>query len=172
MIIRCQVASLLPAGREMLLEMAIKEGYTHILWIDDDTDFSPEAVDYLLSRDVDFVAANFCRKQFPLTFTALGKDGNTVDSANKKGIEEVHQVGLGMALMKLSCLKDIPKPRFQVLWWEKVQQYVGEDIYLCHILREKGVKMYVDHDASNVIGHVGDFAYKFEAAKEVKKDAA
>lgn len=174
MAIKCQLASLLPAGREMLLEMAMKDGFTHILWIDDDTQFNIEAVDHLLSRDVDFVAANFCRKQLPLTYTALGMDGQPINSHEKTGIEEVLQVGMGMCLMNLDIFREFPKPHFEVLWWEQAKQYVGEDIYLCYKLRQRGIKMYVDHDATAATGHVGDYIYKFERniVEDKKKEAA
>lgn len=174
MMIKCQLSSLLPAGRELLLEMAIKAGFTHILWIDDDTQFTTEAFDSLLSRDVDFVAANFCRKQLPLTYTALGLDGQPINSHGKTGVEEVLQIGMGMCLMNLDIFKDFPKPHFEVMWWDQVQQYVGEDIYLCYKLKQKGIKMYVDHEATAHTGHVGDYAYKFEINKpeDKIKDAA
>src|SRR5665213_1982144 len=140
--IHAQVSSLLSLGREILLTRAIDEGFTHILFIDDDTLFTNETVKSLISRDLDYVAVNFCRKQIPLSFCAVGLDGKQIDSTGKTGIEECMHVGLGMVLIKLSCLKEFPAPRFSVLWWEEAKTYMGEDTFFCHGLSERGVKFY------------------------------
>lgn len=162
--VRCQVASLLPLNRELLLSQAIDEGFTHILWIDDDTKFPHEVADLLLSRDVDYVAVNMCRKKFPISPIAQDFNGDVVESKGKTGIQEVSHAGLGMCMIKLECLKDIPAPRFEVLWLKNQNTYLGEDTYLCEMLKQKGVKLYVDHDASNMVGHIGDFAYGYPAS--------
>lgn len=169
LMIRCQPASLLSVSREMLLQAAIDGGFTHILWIDDDTQFDSKAVDIMLARDVDYVALNFCRRTFPLSFTAheLGTMA-PIDSSKRGGIEEVYQVGLGMCLIKLDCLKDVPMPRFQVVWNQTTGTYVGEDTGFCHALRAKGVRLYVDHDASVLCQHIGDFGYTFAGSGEKK----
>ncbi len=172
--VRCQPASLLSISRDMLLQAAIDEGFTHILWIDDDTKFSSEAFDSMLSRDVDYVAMNFCKRTLPLTFCAheLGTL-SPIDSGKRTGLEEVYQVGLGMALIKLDCLRDIPKPRFEVKWNELAGQYIGEDLYFCHLLKSKGVKLYVDHYASVLASHIGDYEYTFvQQVKVEEKEAA
>lgn len=160
-----QPASLLPLGREILLDKAQKIGATHILWIDDDTDFLTECVDSLLSHDVDYVACNMMRKKFPLTATAYDKDNKSVSSIGKSGLEEVFHVGLGMTLIRMDVLNAIPCPHFQVTWLPELCTYQGEDMYLCDLLRANGVKMYVDHDASQFVAHVGDFSYETPKAE-------
>lgn len=171
LIIRCQVASLLPLGREMLVRQALETKATHILWIDDDTKFPHEVIDSLLSRNVDYIAANMCRKQYPLVNTAHDQNGKPVDSTGKTGIQEVFHVGLGMCLINLDVLRNIPAPLFEVKWLDHLNTYQGEDMYLCDKLRANGVKMYIDHDVSNVIGHVGDHSYGFHSLQK-KKEAA
>ncbi len=169
MLIRCQPASLLSVSRQMLLNDALAGGFTHILWIDDDTQFSEKAVDLMLSRDVDYVALNFCRRTFPLSFTAheLGTM-SPIDSSQRTGIEEVYQVGLGMCLIKLDAVRDIPGPHFEVKISDIHGTYIGEDTYFCHKLRDKGIKLYVDHDASMLVQHIGDFGYGFGCLGEKK----
>ncbi len=165
LVVKCQVASLLPMGREMLLNEALASGCTHMLWIDDDTKFTPECFDLLLSRDVDYIGANICRKQLPLSPTAQRKDGSVINSEGKTGIEEAEWLGLGMCLLRLDAVRNIPAPHFEVMWIKETQKYLGEDMYFCGILHEHGVKMYIDHDVSQICQHIGDFAYgypKFE----------
>ena len=155
-----QVTSLLSLGREILLETAFKSGSTHILWIDDDTKFETSAVDSLLSRDMDYVAANMVRKQFPIENIACGFDGKPVSSVCKSGIEEVFHVGLGMTLINLDVLREIPVPRFEIKWAPELKTYRGEDVFLCERLRANGVKLFIDHDASQLVSHIGDFYYE------------
>ena len=161
--ISSQVASLLPLGREILLDAATKLGATHILFIDDDTSFRPECVDSLISRDLDYVACNMVRKKFPITTTSYGKDGLPVSSVGKTGVEEVHHVGLGMTLIKMDAIKDIPCPHFEIKWLEDQCTYQGEDMYFCDKLRAAGIKLYVDHDASQLVSHIGDFMYSMHS---------
>jgi len=168
--IHAQVASLLSLGRELLVRQALETDATHILFIDDDTKFRHEAIDFMLSRNVDYIACNMVRKQFPLTNTAYGKDGKSVDSLGKTGFEEVFHVGLGMCLINLDIIRNIPAPLFEVKWVPEKGTYQGEDMYFCDKLRAAGHKLYIDHDASNLVGHIGDFCYapyKLEAKKEV-----
>jgi hypothetical protein len=110
---------------------------------------------------VDHVAANMCRKQLPLTYLALDQNQSPINSYGKTGLEEVYRVGLGMCLIRLDVLKNIPAPLFEVKWLPEHNTYQGEDVYLCNALRNKGIKLYVDHTASNLVGHIGDYSYEF-----------
>ncbi|MDE2233459.1 MAG: hypothetical protein KGJ90_05110 [Patescibacteria group bacterium] len=168
----CNTTSMLSLGRESMTKDAIAWGATHILWIDDDTKFSRQAVDALLSRDVDFVAANFCRKKFPISFTAMDFDNKEVDSTHKSGIEEVKKIGMGMALAKVSVLQEIGVPRYSIEWSPEYQCYQGEDVYLCKKLHAHGFKTYVDHDASKFVAHIGDFGYSIGQVGYEAKEAA
>ncbi|MDE2233458.1 MAG: hypothetical protein KGJ90_05105 [Patescibacteria group bacterium] len=167
--VRCQCSSLLPLGRQIILDDAIKNGCTHILWIDDDTDFHPKAFDYMLSRDLDYVAANLIKKQFPITPTAQGVDGKIISSEGKTGIEEVAWLGLAFCLMKTKILEGMTRPHFGVTYCQESGEYVGEDTFLCEKIHDKGIKLYVDHDASNLCGHIGDFSYRYPAAIKMVK---
>lgn len=170
--IRCQPTSLLSAGRQKLLNEALESDSTHILWIDDDTKFPPEVINILLSRDVDYVAANICRKQIEHVPTAQSACGNVIDSIGKNGIEEAGWLGLGMCLIKLDAIRNIPAPHFEVIWLPEKQKYLGEDLYLCEKLYQNGVKIHVDHDVSQLIGHIGDFSYEFPKMERIEEKEA
>lgn len=164
-----QVSSLLPWGRQLMLDDAMStDNFTHILWIDDDTKFSTKAFDSLLSRNLPFVAANMCRKEVGGSGIACGADGIGIDSAGRKGVEEVQRAGLGMVLMEIEMLRKLKKPHFEILWLEDRQCYLGEDDYLCGLIREAGYKIYIDHEASRRSGHIGDYEYKFRSLAQIK----
>jgi len=64
-----------------------------------------------------------------------------------------------MILLDLNAIKSIKPPHFEIIWDEKTQEYLGEDHYFCAKLRSNGIKIYVDHDASQTVGHIGDYTY-------------
>ena len=41
-----------------------------------------------------------------------------------------------------------------------MQEFMGEDTYFCMLLKRKGVPVYVDHNVSLEIGHLGEFEFK------------
>ncbi len=163
---RCQVNSLLPMGRQTLLNQALESGATHMLWIDDDTKFPVQAIDVLLSRDLDYVAGNVCRKQFPLSPTAQDEHGNVIDSTGKTGVQEASWLGLAFCLIRLDAIRSTSAPHFEVLYIPDENKYVGEDMYFCEKMREIGVKMYIDHDVSQRLGHIGDFSYEYPKQRQ------
>lgn len=156
-------SSLLSAARQNALDSAIKDSCTHLLMLDDDMVFPGDVVDTFVSRDVDFIAANYVTKGLDSKPTAMGDGGKRVHSLGKTGVEEVGWVGLGCCLLRLSdAVKAIKRPHFECVWLEETQTYLGEDFYFAEKLRFGDVKLWVDHDVSQKIGHVGDYTYREE----------
>lgn len=154
-------ASLLSTARQELLWDAQRDGCTHQLWIDDDMQYPADVAQRLLAHDVDVVGVNACRKAPQLQYTAVGLDGKIMESMGKTGLEEVSHVGLGVTLVRLSALKSLPAPHFEVLWDEQAQRYRGEDRFFMDKLRAAGVKIHVDHGLSHHIVHWGDMGYEY-----------
>lgn len=149
-------ASLLPAARQAIFDHAVSGGFTHLFMVDDDMKFPRDIIDRFAKHDVDFVAANYVSKGDNGRPTAMGA-GVTIHSAGVTGIKEVGWVGLGCCLLKMTdVIKAIPPPHFEVRWLPDRNAYLGEDLEFCEKMREKGVKIYVDHDVSHDIGHIGD----------------
>lgn len=155
-----QGASNLPRARNLAVRKAIKEGLTHILFIDDDMTFSFEVLDHLLRHDVDVVGVNYTTKSPDLRPQTHDLNGLPVYSQNATGLEEVGWLGCGMMLIKLESVKDLPDPLFEMRWVPERNDFIGEDYFFCGTMRHHGRKIYVDHDASAKVGHVGDYVYK------------
>lgn len=152
--------SLLSQGRQIGLTSAMEEGFTHLLFIDDDIAFDNKAVESLLSRELDFVCANYVTKGEGSRPVVSGTDGQFLYSEGKTGVEKIIQSGLGMALIKTAAIKKIPEPHFEVVWVPQKKAYLGEDAYFCRLLAHHGVELYVDHDASKYVAHMGGFPYR------------
>jgi len=156
-------SSLLPAARSRSIETALREGFTHVLMLDDDMIFSADAVMSLINtmkaQSLPFIAANYIGKGANGRMVAQ-HEGKRVSSLGKSGHEEISDIGLGCALLDVSVMKDLAKPWFEVGWRDETGDYLGEDYYFCRFLAYHGHKVYVDHTASQNVGHMGDFMWK------------
>lgn len=154
--------SCLPMGRQQALLSARKLGASHILFIDDDMTFAPDMLQHMISRNLPVVAANCVTKSDTPRYTALNEQRKPISSKDKTGVEEVYRVGMGVMLIELAAIEHIQPPHFEVLW-DKTG-YISEDLYFCDKLRNAGIKIYIDHDVSQHIGHIGDYVYTMHDA--------
>lgn len=145
-------------GRNEICEYLLSESFSHLLTIDDDMGFDAPAFDLMLSRNTDFVAANYLKRisyrslkiANKTSSVAIGIDGKPIYSSKRTGIEEVSSIGFGFVLMKSKCLENLKKPYF------RMTPYLNEDAYFCNLLRKGGIIPYVDHDASRHVVHICD----------------
>lgn len=144
--------SILSNLRCLLAKTAVEEGASHILFLDSDMRFPEDTLKKLLSHNLDIVGAN-CKQRTQDEFTAR-KNGKFISSKNKTGIEEVDIVGCGVTLIKTDVFKKLDKPWFSMPWDGK--SHIGEDVFFCTIAKDAGFKIFIDHDLSQNIRHVGD----------------
>lgn len=156
------VGTFVHQARETLLHDITRIwGATHILWLDADMMFPPDAALRLLRHDRDIVAANYVTRVPPSRPTAK-RDGQCVSSLDATGLEAVDHVGMGVFLMKTSAVEGIPRPHF---WYSTPTE--TEDVYFCRLLRAAGRTIYIDHDLSRDVGHVGQHTYREQARATV-----
>ena len=94
---------------------ALREGCTHILFIDSDMTFPQEMIQRLLKHDVDIVAANCARRRMPTGPTAQnydegGKRKPVYSLPESTGLEEVGSVGTGIMLIKRNVFEACQNP--------------------------------------------------------------
>lgn len=142
------------AREKLLHDVTELWGATHVLWLDADMVFPADAALRLLKHDVDVVAANYVTRVPPSRPTAR-RDGQCISSAEATGLEAVDHVGMGVFLMKTALVRDIPRPRF---WYSTPTE--TEDVFFCNLLRSAGRTIYIDHDLSKQVGHVGTHTYR------------
>jgi hypothetical protein len=150
-----EVGTFVHQAREKLLHDVMELwGATHILWIDTDMTFPVDAALRLLAHDVDIVAANYVQRAGKHRPTAMC-DGQAVFSLGRQGLQAVDHVGMGLFLMRTSAVAGLPYPRF---WYSTPTE--TEDVYFCNLLRTAGRTIWIDHDLSNEVGHVGQHTYR------------
>ena len=157
----------LPRSRHECLEDALMQDCTHALFLDTDQIFPMDTAHRLLQWNKPVVACNIPLKTIPSypTARARGGDHNPFGTPiysngnSRMGLERVWRVGAGVMLIDLAIMKNIPKPWFEIRWSDKHNQMVGEDWYFLKKVEEAGHEIYIDHDLSRHIGHVGHFQY-------------
>lgn len=149
------VGTFVHQAREKLLhDMTELWGATHILWLDADMTFPPDTALRLLKHDKEIVAANYVTRVPPSRPTAK-RNGKSVSSIDATGLESVDHVGMGVFLMRTSLVKELPSPRF---FYSTMTE--TEDVYFCRLLRKAGHEVWIDHDLSKAVGHVGQYTYR------------
>jgi hypothetical protein len=140
-------------SRELLLGKAEAMVADHILWLDSDQTFPPDTLLRLAKHGLPVVGANYPSRHVLLPTASL-LDGDTtvpVYSTPEKIaaglLEPVDYIGLGVCLMSIDAIREVPKPLFKSM---------SEDAYCFDRLREAGIRPVVDHALSAEVGHVRD----------------
>ena len=147
-------------GREWFLEASIKQGATHVLWLDTDMSMPPTTALLLMMHDRPIVGCNYVVRQASGLFTAQREDGTRVATTETStGLEAVDGIGFGCVLMRTDVVADLARPWFKH-GLNAQGGDVGEDLMFCRALRAAGHAIYIDHDLSKEIGHVGQHTYR------------
>jgi len=137
---------------------AMREGCSHILFIDSDMRFPQDMISRLLAHDLDIVATNCARRRMPTGPTAQiykeNGDRELVWSMpDSTGLQEVGSVGMGVMMIKAGVFKALSEPWYETPW-------------------RHDFKIWIDHDVSKEIGHIGMFEFKHDhtwAIKDLEK---
>jgi hypothetical protein len=157
-------------ARHKIVEYAKELNSTHILWVDTDMNFPNDAFYRLLNHDLDFVGVNYSTKVFPYRFTAAVKTDPFDDetsftsiSTNDEtfGLQKVDGIGFGLCVTSTHLFDKIEQPYFKCEWLEKQKTFRGEDYQFCADIG-KFTDIYIDHDLSKEISHVGSTQYTYE----------
>lgn len=146
-------------GREWFLEASIKQGATHVLWLDTDMSFPAEAALRLFMHDRPIVGCNYVVRQASGLFTARRNDRRVETLERSTGLEVVDEIGFGCVLMRTDIVTRLHRPWFRHGLNVQLGD-VGEDIMFCRALRDAGHTIYIDHDLSKELGHVGTHTYR------------
>lgn len=161
--IRSTQGTLLPHSRETLVEDAAEAGVSHILWLDSDMVFPETVAERLLAHGLDIVGANYSTRRAPLRGTSHTETGRLQTTDASTGLQEVDGIGFGCLLMRVDVFKRVERPWFNVGWIKqdgKAPIVFGEDIYFCYKARKLGMKVWVDHDLSKEVGHIGERVFR------------
>lgn len=161
----------LPQVRHRTVVAALKAECDWLLFLDNDMRFPTDALEQLLAREKDVVAANYTIRHVPFPPCAVNLTGERVyTDYNTAGLVEVGSVGMGVMLVRATVLRSISPPWFMLGWHTESQDYTGEDAYFCRALRNAGAQLWLDHDLSHDVSHLG--VIEFEQSHAVKMQHA
>ena len=169
--------SIIHQARNFLVMQGLRNECSHIMFLDDDMRFKMDTLGRLINHDLDIVAANCTTKELPAKATAIGLDDQVCwTRENSTGLEEVKSVGTAVMCIKMDVFLKLEMPWFDFGWQKEPAMFdfdapvegeldgnslgcIGEDVYFCHKAREAGYKIFIDHDISKGVTHIGDWPY-------------
>lgn len=156
------LGTLLPDMRNTLAEQSIKMGATHILWLDNDMNFPEDTIERLYRHGKPIVGANYSQRKEPAKPVAAKNGVWVYTEEDSTGLEQVDFVGMGCMLVETAVYEHLPKPWHTLGWNPNKNTIVGEDVYFCRKAAGIGADVFIDHDLSKELGHVGyrTFSYK------------
>jgi len=146
-------------GREEVLSEALRLGATHVLWLDTDMEFPANLALRLAQHDQPVVACNYRMRNASDLFTAFRDEQRIPTRADATGLEAVDYCGMGAMLMRTDVVANLQRPWFR----HGTNAHggdIGEDVMFCRALRAAGHTVYIDHDLSKEIGHIGQTTYR------------
>lgn len=173
--------SILVQQRQSICDKLLTAGCEWLFFMDSDMVVPTNTIHGMLSRQEKVVAANCVRRKRPCSPTARKANtwmnqGGTSEliytRPDSTGLEQVESIGFGVILIHRSVFEALPRPYFDHVWQPEVMNaetglkgmFSGEDIYFCLLCREAGIPIYIDHDVSWHIGHIGNYVYRHQDA--------
>lgn len=144
-------------SRNLMIEQAIVNNCSHVLFIDDDMAFKASALEQLLAHDKDIVSGLYIGRMYPhnpLIFDEMyegGKSRYYYLTPEVKGLIEVVAAGLGFCLIKTEVFHKLEKPWIRL--GELDKDHWCDDIGFFKRVREAGIKVHCDTDC--MCGHIG-----------------
>lgn len=165
--------SLIPKQREQLVREVLSAGdFTHILWLDTDMRFPADTLLRLLAHGQRFVAGSYVERRPPYRPVAFRSIQNSNDrlytEPTTTGLEEIEAIGFGCVLTAVDIFRAVPEPWFAVGWMPETKEFVGEDVFFCTKAREHGERLFVDHDLTQQIEHLGQFPFAMSHGLQVR----
>jgi hypothetical protein len=153
-------------NREQLARRAVDSGKTHLMFLDDDMTFEPHILEVMLGRRQQIVVTNYLIKTENPEFVAVGLHGKRVPTLETStGIEPIAYSGFGVSLFDVDVFKRTPQPWFLPEFVAESNTYTTEDNPFYRRARETGFTVYLDHDASKMVSHIGARAWNWKEYK-------
>jgi hypothetical protein len=157
-----QQSSVICGNRETMAERALADNATHLLFVDDDIGFPPAAVGQLAERKLPIVGANYRLRFPPAPFMARDMADQRIETAaNSSGVVACDFMGFGLCLIEMAVFAALPKPWFYNEWVPEQGKHTTEDIPFFRAARRAGFPAYIDHDASKLVSHIGEYHYRY-----------
>lgn len=143
-------------NRNLMIQQALDNECSHVLFIDDDTAFEPDMLERLISHDKPIVTGLYFMRNFPhnpIIFDEAYEDGRCRThflSAGETGLIPIVAAGLGCCLINTEVFLAMEQPWIRLGELEKDNW--SDDIGFFRRVREIGFQSYCDLDCQ--VGHM------------------
>jgi len=156
----CSIAQ----SRCKLVEMAKQQKADAILFIDDDMVFPADLLIRLAKHNKDIVGCEAITHRIPFKSNCVKISGQSTDGSDH-GLEEVYSVGTGIMLIRMPVFDKLTIPYFDQIYDKEKNRWQGEDVGFCIKAGLAGIKIYVDHDLSKSVDHLGVMPFMIQDLK-------
>lgn len=174
LLMRQSQGTLIANQRQDLVTGALRDGATHILFLDTDMRFPKDTLDRLLAHGKPIVACNYATRRAPVKTVAFANDHNwdcIYTEPDSTGLAPVAAVGMGVMLIDVEVFRRLALPYFAIGYSRQSDSFVGEDIYFCRLARQAGYDVLIDHDLSKEVAHIGTHDYTLADALAERENA-
>ncbi|GJQ50842.1 MAG: hypothetical protein HKUEN01_32280 [Candidatus Kuenenia stuttgartiensis] len=153
------------ARNKMIEQLLAEPEITHMLFLDDDMQPSPDALEKLLQADKDIIGGLCFTRRLPPEPTIYQEimEGDKPLYRNmynypKDTVVKVDATGGAFLLVKRAVFEKLKPPYF---FFEESAAGYGEDIAFCRKAIQEGFEVHVHTGAK--VGHIGEFTYDEDA---------
>lgn len=169
-------SSILPKNRLDICKMAEQSHAHYVLMLDTDHTFPSDLLHRMIARGKGILAANCVTKTLPAnptakTFNGTPEGATVYTDPTSTGVQEVWRVGTGVMLIRGDVLKKVPHSGWAMKYIPEHDTFQGEDWSWCEAAQAVGEKIWIDHDISKQIGHVGNLEYTHQYVGEISREA-
>lgn len=130
--------------RNEAINYSINKEASHVFMVDVDMIYPKDSIIKLLKRNKSIIGGLYYKRQFPHSpvhwkknnFKGLHKSEN-IEHFESGKLKKVEASGGGGVLIKLSSIKKLKQPYFQVRYLKNSCKCVGEDIDFCYKIKNK-----------------------------------
>jgi hypothetical protein len=137
-------------ARNLIVDMALKEECTHLLFTDADETSPPNAAHTLLMAGKQIIGCNAAKKICEEPVILRNIDGEDLDYISKE-IDQVTSIGMHVTLINTDVFKKMTHPMFLPIPYKESPILAGEDLVFC---KKSGEEIYCHLALSMQIGHV------------------
>jgi len=146
--------------RNLMADYAIRNNYTHILFVDSDIVLPTNALTQLLSHAAPIVSGVYRQRWEDRVVIEGGKGTRKIEMSDMVGTQEVTYCGFGCVLVETELLRKIGYPQFEYHHTLDFAQTVSEDADFCRKATALGIPVLMDTDIR--CGHRGTFTLELD----------
>lgn len=164
--------SILSKSRLQLVRSALAEKADYLFMLDSDHTFPADLLHRLIAAGKPVVAINCTVKQLPSQPTARAFEHGDLNGSpiysdpDSTGLQQVWRVGTGVMLIRADALERLPPSAWDMVYRDDVGEVQGEDWSFCAACEKLSIPLFIDHDASKLVGHEGSFVYTHDHVGE------